>query len=388
VFDSLRGPGIARAVPGLFLGEKTRIGPAALRAATALREEVSVGTSTMQALMSVPARGMQFEREIREQPIVWECIAGSDRAARLARALTERVVLVGSGSSLFVAQLGALALRRRRIEAVALAATEARLDHNVYEDATVIAISQSGRSTDLLEAIETLRPRTLVALTNTPESPLAARADVAIDVAAGVERAVPASKSVSATAAILLWSASLAGGDGRRDAAVLVRTARAIEAWLASPELRELATQAERIAGCRSVAVLGSDYGLPIASEMALKLKEACYLHAEGFAAGEFRHGSIAMIDATSAVIGVIDSDARAIVERPLAEVAAAGPSRFTIGSPPVPGAVRLGPEVEVPFNTLGWLVTAQTVALYAARARGIESDAPRGLRKALAGTG
>jgi glucosamine--fructose-6-phosphate aminotransferase (isomerizing) len=121
---------------------------------------------------------------------------------------------------------------------------------------------------------------------------------------------------------------------------------------------------------------------------MALKLKEACYLHAEGFAAGEFRHGSIAMIDATSAVIGVIDSDARAIVERPLAEVAAAGPSRFTIGSPPVPGAVRLGPEVEVPFNTLGWLVTAQTVALYAARARGIESDAPRGLRKALAGTG
>jgi glucosamine--fructose-6-phosphate aminotransferase (isomerizing) len=336
--------------------------------------------------MSVPARGMQFEREIREQPDVWERLAMSDRAARLARVLSGRIVLVGSGSSLFAAQLGALALRRRRLDAVALAATEARLDHNAYEDATVIAVSQSGRSTDLLEAVDILRPRTLVALTNTFDSPLAARAGLALDVGAGIERAIPASKSVSATVAILLWAASLAGADGRRDAAVLERTARAIAAWLASPALSTLAAQAERIARCSSVVVLGSDYGLPIASEMALKMKEASYLHAEGFAAGEFRHGSIAMVDASSAVIGIVDSDARAVVARPLEEIATTGALRYTIGAPALAGIERFGPEVEVPFNTLGWLVTAQTIALYVARARGIDSDAPRGLRKALAG--
>ena len=174
--------------------------------------------------MSASARGLQFEREIREQPAVWESLASGDEAERLARTLSGRVVLVGSGSSLFVAQLGALALRRRRIDAVALAATEARLDHDAYEDATVIAISQSGRSTDLFEALSVLRPRLLVALTNSPDSELAARSDVGLDVAAGEELAIPASKSVSATAALLLWAASLAGGDGRRDAAVLRRT--------------------------------------------------------------------------------------------------------------------------------------------------------------------
>lgn len=289
------------------------------------------------ARMSAPARGTQFEREIRERPVVWEGIAASDRAARLARVLAGRVVLVGSGSSLFVAQLGALALRRRKIDAVALASTEARLDHNAYEDVTVVAISQSGRSADVLEAIRVLRPRTLVAPTNTPNSPLAAQADVALDVGAGIENAVPASKSVSATVAILLWAASLAGGDGRRDGATLQRAARAIADWLAGPDVAILAAHATRLA----------------------------------------KSGS---------VVGIVDTDARAIVERPLVEVAAARPLRFTIGSPPLAGIERLGPELEVPFNTLGWLVAAQTVALFAARARDIDSDAPRGLRKALAG--
>ena len=337
--------------------------------------------------MSVPVRGMQFELEIREQPEVWERIARCDRAERLARAfLTDRIVLVGSGSSLYAAQLGALALRRRRIDAVALPATEARLDHNAYEDATVVAISQSGRSSDLLEAVEILRPRMLVALTNTVDSPLAARANLAIDVGAGSERAIPASKSVTATVALLLWAASLAGRDGRRDAAVLERTAQSIRAWFASEDLAVIAEHARRIAECRSVVVLGSDYGLPIASEMALKIKEASYVHAEGFAAGEFRHGSIAMVDATTAAVGIIDSDARQIVARSLGEIEQSGALRYTVGSPALAGIARLGPECEVPFNALGWLVTAQTAALYVARARGIDSDAPRRLRKALAG--
>src|SRR5207244_7388143 len=95
--------------------------------------------------MDTEKLGVHFEREIRDQPFVWERIAASDKAAQLARALDDDdVVLVGSGSSLFVAELAALALRRRRISAQALAATEARLDHHAYEQKIVIAISQSG----------------------------------------------------------------------------------------------------------------------------------------------------------------------------------------------------------------------------------------------------
>lgn len=333
--------------------------------------------------------GVHFEREIREQPALWARLARSPAAERLARTLDGDVVLVGSGSSLFVAQLGALALRRRGVNAQALAATEARLDHNAYLGRVVVAVSQSGRSTDLLQAIEMLAPRRLVALTNTVDSPLGRRADVAIDVEAGTEIAVPASKSVSGTAAIFLWAASILAADSRRNSAMLEGTARAVEAWLAGDEdvqsgLGAVKGAAARIARRSSVVVLGSDYGLPIALETGLKMKEACYLHAEGFAAGEFRHGSVAMVDASCAVIGIVDADALEIVARPMREVAASEALRFTIGAPTIAGVPRLGPDVDVPFNTLGWLVTAQTLALFAARARHIESDAPRGLTKAL----
>jgi len=76
-----------------------------------------------------PTLGLTFEREIREQPAIWTALAGTDKSERLASSIEGDVVLVGSGSSLFVAELGALALRRRGIRANALAATEARLDH-------------------------------------------------------------------------------------------------------------------------------------------------------------------------------------------------------------------------------------------------------------------
>ncbi len=233
--------------------------------------------------MSSAALGVHFEREIREQPEVWMRIARSQTAYELARALGEEVILVGSGSSLFAAQLGALALRRRGIAAHAVAATEARLDHRAYQDKTIVAISQSGRSIDVLGALEILAPRSVIALTNTPGSPLAARADLALDVGAGTELAVPASKSVTAAIAILLWAASIVGGDSGRSGDVLTAAAQEAQHWLESDGPSDVAAASGQIARRPHVAVLGSDYGLPVARELALKLKEASYLHAEGF---------------------------------------------------------------------------------------------------------
>jgi glutamine---fructose-6-phosphate transaminase (isomerizing) len=328
--------------------------------------------------------GANFEREIREQPDVWERIARSDKAEALARVLTGEIVLVGSGSSLFVAELGALALRRRRLQAHALAATEATLDHRAYEDKTVIAISQSGRSSDLLQALDILAPRRLIALTNSTGSPLASRAQLHIDIGAGPEVAVPASKSVSATVAILLWAASLLEHDTSRGKESLLETAHDVRGWLEGPQIGEIVRAAGEVAARQSAIILGSDYGLPIARETALKMKEAAYIHAEGFSAGEFRHGSIAMVDASSAVIGIVDADAFSVVVRPMEELRASGAARLSIGTPAIEGVPKLGPRVADPFNTLAWLCTAQMLALHAARVRGIESDAPRGLTKAL----
>ncbi len=328
--------------------------------------------------------GANFEREIREQPEVWEKLARSDAASRLAGVLEDEIVLVGSGSSLFAAQLGAIALRRRGVTAHAVAATEAQGDAKAYQDRVVVAISQSGRSSDVLDAVDALRPRCLVALTNTADSPLGARADLTIDIGAGPERAIPATKSVSCTIAILLSAASLIGGERSRTADALIGTAQSIRAWLDDSGVAEIVRAAGDIAIRHDVMVLGTDYGAPIAREAALKFKEATYLHAEGFEAGEFRHGSAAMVDASSVVIGIIDRDGLEIVGRPLEEARKIGALRYAIGALTVDDIPRLGPIVDEPYNTLAWLITVQLLALYVARARGINSDSPRGLTKAL----
>ena len=328
--------------------------------------------------------GVQFEREIREQPQAWERAARSDAAARLAETLEGEVLLVGSGSSLFAAQLGAIALRRRGMTAHAVAATEAQGDAKAYQRRIVVAISQSGRSSDVLQALDALQPRRTIALTNTADSPLGARADLTIDIGAGPELAIPATKSVSCTIAILLSAASLIAHEHTRDADVLVRTAQTIDSWLNGAEVEPVVRAGVAIAARHDIMVLGTDYGAPIAREAALKFKEAAYLHAEGFEAGEFRHGSAAMIDASSVVLGIMDSDALQVVGRPLREAKKSGALRYVVGTVTVDGIARLGPQVDDPYNTLAWLVTVQLLALYAARARGINSDAPRGLTKAI----
>jgi glutamine---fructose-6-phosphate transaminase (isomerizing) len=328
--------------------------------------------------------GINFEREIREQPDVWERIARSDAAAELAAGLEGEIILIGSGSSLFAAQLGAIALRRRGIGAHALAASEARGDNRAYQQRTIVALSQSGRSADVLSALDVLHPKRTIALTNSIASPLAERAGLTIDVLAGPEDAIPASKSVSSTIAILLSTASLIGGDRTRDPEMLIRTAENIRTWLDGAGVEAVVRAAVAIAARHDVMVLGTDYGAPIAREAALKFKEATYLHAEGFEAGEFRHGSAAMVDASSVVLGIMDRDAIDIVGRPLREARKTGALRYAIGTTTVDGVMQLGPIVDDPYNTLAWLVTVQLLALRVARARGIDSDRPRGLTKAL----
>ncbi len=327
--------------------------------------------------------GAHFEAEIREQPACWRELAASSKAMLLADAVRGHDVLfLGSGSSLFVAQLAALAFRRRGIRAAALASSEAPFDATVYRGGCVVALSQSGRSADVLDALDVLAARRVVAVTNDVTSPLARRADVAIGIDAGPERAIPATKSVTTMCALVLWAATLLGGPQTRDAASLIDTADAIEAALHDARMeRTMLAAASGIARLRSVVFVGAGYAVPVASELALKLKEATYVHGEGFAAGEFRHGSTALLDRACAIVGIFDAAGRAATERALAQALASQALRYTIGWE-VLGIVRLGPQVTTPFATLAWIVAGQWLALAVGRARDIDGDTPRGLTK------
>jgi glucosamine--fructose-6-phosphate aminotransferase (isomerizing) len=322
--------------------------------------------------------GVQFESEIREQPAVLRRIAARDDARRLAAAIGERDVLfIGSGSSLFVAQLAMLAWRRAGRHADALAASEALFQAGVQRGRCVVALSQSGRTADVLTALDALAPAQTIALTNDVESPLALRADVVIDIGAEIERAVPATKSVTAMTALLLWAAMPDVAASALDAA-----ATCIEIWLAGA-LPEMEDAAALVGAARSIVVIGAGFGVPLAAEIALKIKEATYRHAEGCSAGEFRHGSTALLDASRALIGIVDGWSRPSVTRVFNVAAEAGSIVATIGEA-IPGVARFGPQLDGPFAPLAAIVAGQVLALALARAAGIDSDTPRGLRKFL----
>jgi glucosamine--fructose-6-phosphate aminotransferase (isomerizing) len=329
--------------------------------------------------------GTQFESEIREQPGVLARIAASPDALRLENTIGGRdVVFTGSGSSLFVAQLAALAWQRRGRRAIAVAASEARFLGAAAPQACVIALSQSGRTRDVLDAVDAFAAAQTIALTNDATSPLAARADATIDIAAGAERAVPASKSVTAMAAILLASAASRTDGVAAAGRALAAAAAEIERWLAADARDEVERVARSIEPAQSIIVIGAGFGVPIADEIALKIKEATYRHAEGFGAGEFRHGSTAMLDATSALLGIVDPWSQAIVGDVLGVAGEAHALTATIGAP-IGTFSAFGPALTGTFAPIGWIVAGQLLALTLARRAGIDSDTPRGLRKYLA---
>jgi glucosamine--fructose-6-phosphate aminotransferase (isomerizing) len=238
-----------------------------------------------------------------------------------------------------------------------------------------VALSQSGRTGDVLDAVAALSASFTIALTNDLASPLAARANAAIDISAGAERAVPASKSVTAMAGLLLSPPN--------GAPALNETADLLDAWLTNDAAAEMDRAAALLEATGSIVVIGAGLGVPVADEIALKIKESSYRHAEGFGAGEFRHGSTAILDGSLGVIGIADPWSFSIVGDVLATARDAG-SAVTVFGEPVDGFPGFGPDLAGTFAPLGWIVAGQMLALSLARRAGIDSDTPRGLQKFL----
>ena len=156
----------------------------------------------------------------------------------------------------------------------------------------MIALSQSGRTRDVLDAVDALAAAQTIALTNDAFSPLAQRANGTIDLRAGAERAVPASKSVTAMAALLLGAAGSRTNSPLAIGRELEAAALRLATWLSGSAFDQIDVLAAQIEPVQSIIVIGAGLGVPVADEIALKIKESTYRHAEGFGAGEFRHGA------------------------------------------------------------------------------------------------
>src|SRR5208337_4080641 len=263
-----------------------------------------------------------------------------------------------------------------------------------------ICVSQSGETADTLATLRYAkehRQHTL-AIVNVPTSTIARESDVVMPTLAGPEICVASSKAFTCQLAVLACLAVAAGRargvlsdvDERTLVRALIEVPRLMTETLAlEPQIERLAVD---LAKSRNVLYLGRGTSFPLALEGALKLKEISYIHAEGYAAGELKHGPIALIDETMPVVVIAPYDrvfektvsnmqevaARGgrliLVTDAKGAAAAEGQALATLTLPTMPSAV--GPLV--------YAVPVQLIAYHTAVALGTDVDQPRNLAKSV----
>jgi glucosamine--fructose-6-phosphate aminotransferase (isomerizing) len=252
-------------------------------------------------------------------------------------------------------------------------------------DVLLLTVSQSGGSPDLLETVRTARAggATTLSITNNPGSELAAASELHLDVLAGPERAVAATKSYSSQL-LALWLVveMYRGGDGS-SGLVLPDAARRLVG-----RRDEVAALASRYRFTDRLVTTGRGYSYPTAREAALKLMETSYVAAHAFSGADLLHGPLAMIDHDHPVIAVVPDGHGADAMRPVLErLSERGADVAVLGGGQLGemGTVRfdLGcPEVTEELHPIVDIIPLQQLALEMTLARGFNPDAPRGLNK------
>ncbi|MEV3977696.1 SIS domain-containing protein [Nonomuraea sp. NPDC049758] len=250
-----------------------------------------------------------------------------------------------------------------------------------------VAISQSGRTEEIVETLAWAKDcgAKTVGITNGGEdSPLAQAADVALCTMAGEEKAVPATKTYTTQLAALAVLALGLGADV--NAEDLRRVPDAVEKLIAEPG--DLDAVVEGLLDKPGVVVSGRGLAFSTALETALKLKEACYLHAMGLSYADLLHGPIAVVDAdTPALLVAAENSPTLSGTVALAErVVAAGAAAYTIGGGDAlaqAGTAALnGPDLPEWVAPMGLIIPGQLLTEALARRLGIDPDSPRGLNK------
>ena len=264
--------------------------------------------------------------------------------------------------------------------------------------ALVVAISQSGETADTLAALEHARrlgqPHSL-AICNVPESALIRAASLRFLTRAGPEIGVASTKAFTAQLAALLALAitlgKLRGRIGpQREAELAAALRRLPEALSCALGVEPgVAAWAQKFAQCEHALYLGRGVHYPIALEGALKLKEISYIHAEAYAAGELKHGPLALVDARMPVVAIAPRDA--LIDKlksNLQEVRARGGELYVLAERDIAAGdgmhVLAMPECPAVLSPIVSTVPLQLLAYHAALARGNDVDKPRNLAKSV----
>lgn len=315
-----------------------------------------------------------------------------------------RVIITACGTASYAALVGKYA-----IEQWARVAVDVELAHEfryrdpvIGADTLVVSISQSGETMDTLMAVKYARERgaRTLSICNTQGATIPRESDAVVYTHAGPEVAVASTKAFSAQITALLLLGLHMGrvrgavADASLDAAELAALPEKIAKVLGS-EQEHVTQLAGWMADTRSVLFLGRHVGYPIALEGALKLKEISYIHAEGFAAGELKHGPIALIEPGQPVFVLVPSPRHSAlvhskVVSNIQEIRARGARVIVIAEEGDAAVLPFADEViRIPlagpmFEPLLAVVPLQIFAMALATAKGLDVDQPRNLAKSV----
>ena len=352
-------------------------------------------------------------KEIYEQPhAIQEALRGrvdSSGAVTLAELepiedalrAAERVYVVGCGTARHAAAVGAHLIQEwAGLPASAQIGSEMRYSPPPIDERTlVISVSQSGETADTLAPTRLADERgaTIVVVTNVVGSALTRDADAVCYLQAGPEVAVASTKAFVTQVVVLeliaLRLAQLHGRMSEHRVSVIGRGMRELPGLAArtlavAPQVKKLA---QRWSGVRNVMYVGRALGFPIAMEGALKLKELSYVHAEGYAAGELKHGPIALLDRDTPLVAVATRGAtyEKVVsniaevrarEAPVVAVATEGDEEIARYA----ADVLYVPEMLEELTPIIAVLPLQLLAYEVAVARGTDVDQPRNLAKSV----
>lgn len=333
-------------------------------------------------------------KEIMEQPKIVENIANTyeniiqDLSKKIEKAFG--TYFVGAGTAYYACLAGSYLFSKI---AKVHVNTEPASEFNYLEDfltpkSLIIALSQSGETIDVIEPLTRAKKKKseIIALVNVKGSTIYRLADEKILLGAGAEKAVASTKAYLAKLSILLMSAFAMKGEIKQAESLLVKTAEELKRILSPKYLEAIKKIAEFLKSKEHIFIIGRGASYPSALEAALKIREVSYVHAEGLAGGELKHGPIALVEKGTPCIVFAPNDEtyNAIMSNAM-EIKARGGT--------IIGVSFKNNEVFDHFlevkdlkeaTILAQIVPIQLLAYYLAVSKGYDPDKPRNLAKSV----
>jgi glucosamine--fructose-6-phosphate aminotransferase (isomerizing) len=353
---------------------------------TTLEKEVTTVRWTETAASDEPFDHFMI-KEIREQPHAARRLIASleneqsdvmGKLVDMARS-ANRVLFVAAGTSYHASLIGVYLLNAIGIEAHTLIASEFHNYMLADEGTLVVAISQSGETMDVVKAVKYARSRgsKVASIVNVPYSTIQRLSDISIEILAGQEICVASTKTYTNQIIVLTRMAQLMGLETDLDVIPVQ-----IEETLLMAE-DAVKAMASSLRDVHDIYVIGRGIAYPLSREVALKLKEISYIHAEGMMGGELKHGTIALIEEGTIVMSFIQNDDHDTMSN-IEEVEARGARVISISD-----NHEFTPDFLLPVSVPGsFAITAtiigQLFSYYIAKEKGLPIDKPRNLAKSV----